>query len=212
MEEKKVETQLKAILDVHTIDAEFRDWALDYLKETNERENNGLQDIYNSLENSLATTRKKMQRLTNALLEEIIDEQEFREQKSILQQDIKKLDYELKKVDCFQDKWMDTLVEAIDFITCAKDIFDSGSFEQKKSILLGMSSNVLLSNGLISLEPTKWLIPISNDKGRLKNDFQSIRTNKDLDTNEKKIALESVRSKWLDRLDSNQEKRLQRPL
>lgn len=88
-----------------------------------------------------------MQRLTNALLEEMIDEQEFREQKSILQQDIKKLDYELKKVDCSQDKWIDTPVEAFDFITSAKDIFDNGGFEQKKSILLGMSSNVLLSNG-----------------------------------------------------------------
>ncbi len=201
--EEELEGQIDALLSRFTILPEFNDWALDVLNSSNDNEIKERTQIQLNLTRKTLSLQKQIDSLTQMRYRELINDEEFASQKSTLKAALHSAQAELHDSETRAANWLGLTESAFNFATYARENFKHGDLNTKKSILRSMGQNPLMRDGILTIEPNRWLVPIIEDYPQLEESYRQVRTDNNASPKEKTEAFASVNNSWLRRSGSN---------
>lgn len=176
---------------------QFRDWALTVLRESHADEVSERKILFKNLEKSYKAAESKINNLIDMRASDEITKDEF---------DIKKEEYTSEKarikenIDNYDhrvDHWFELTEKAFDFISCAREAFETGDLSTKKAILTALGKKIILLDGKIHIEPEDWLVPIADRYPALKKEYEMFEPAKSTDFTHKNEVLAPIRTAWL---------------
>lgn len=202
---ERLESQVVTMLDRITILPQFRDWALETLRQTNEAEVEQRNKILLSQQQNLTATRNKLDTLLDMRLRDLLDDQQYNEKKAELQKNISTLQQAIDGTDDRAEQWLKTTEQVFYFATNARQNFLNGTPETKKSILMALGQNPTLTDGILEIQPNKWLQPIIDDYPALEKVYRTSEPRNTTAKTQRNADLQTVISSWQGRKDSNLE-------
>jgi len=197
--ERQVDEQVKTL----TILPEFRDWALDYLREKNDLEIENRTKIYGQQSKTLIQVQAELDNLTQMRYRELIDDSEYLRNKKNLSDKIKKLKENVRDTEKRAEDWVELTDRAFDFATYARIHFANGDIQKQKEIIRTLGITFTLKDKILSIKPNEWLVPIQQGYQKLEQEYLSLEPYKNSSNKAKTEALSSVRAHWLRDRDSN---------
>lgn len=149
--------QIESYLDSLTIPPEFLNWALEVLREKNEVEEVDRNKILEAQQNNYKECVGKIDNLIKIYIssknsnQELLTEQEFKEQKKVLQEEKGGIESEMKRVGERVNEWMELTEKTFKFATYARHWFEQGDYEAKTGILRTLGSNFVLKDGKLDI-------------------------------------------------------------
>lgn len=203
IEERELTRMMKVEMARYTIIPQFKDWALEMLNKYNDREIKERSTVHEMQSEGILQTQREIDSLTKMRYRELVSDEEYLAQKRELQATLERLKEEYGDTHHRAKNWLELTERTFDFITYAAHHFNGGSFEKKRTILLGFGSNFLIRDKNLDLQALEWLVPIDEDYKPLEREYLALEPDKKPYTKAKKEALESIRTRWLGRRDSN---------
>ncbi len=139
---------------------EFKDWALGVLREDFKNDVIQKETITKSLYSSLESSERKLAKLTDSLISELIDDEEYKISKKIIQIDINKYREQINKLNSEKDESIEETQKVFDFIIQAKSKFNHWSLQTKKEIVRSLGWNWELKDWKLYIEAFPWFKPI----------------------------------------------------
>lgn len=203
MREEELERQIKEELSKISIDEDFKNLAIRYLKKVHDKEVSSRSSIKKSLHETCQDVQKQLHNLTALRLKEMISDEQYLKHKNDL---FKKKDKLKEKIGDTEDKpnrWLELSERAFNFACYAEYWFENGKLEDKNTILGTIGSNLILKDSKLFIElKNPWLIikrGLENahaQKGRLE-------PSETLASARIEPSLSPVSSAWLPGQDSN---------
>ncbi|MEX0998394.1 MAG: recombinase family protein [Thermodesulfobacteriota bacterium] len=179
--EEKLEEQVAQLLERIHIPHEFYQWALDVIKERNQKESKLRSQSLQNQQRAYDSCLRRIDTLIDMRANEEITQEEFRLKKSELEKEKLHLNTLLNDTDQRASEWLRTADTLFSFATTAKETFEKGNIEKKKSILSALGSNLTLKDKILSVEleePVKLLETASQETSRIHNMLEPL--NKEL--------------------------------
>ena len=198
-----LEEQIDQEIQKISILPEFKDWALDVLKEEYKKETLQNETIKCSVQNALNSAERKLCKLTDLLLGELITEEEFTKKKSELQKEVIDLKSKRNTTEDRAENWQELTEKTFHFVTHARYHFKNGDLRTKKEILSALGQNFLLKDGKLTIELNEWLVPIKNEYPDIEEKYKRLEPEEKRIVVTKKDSSEPLRSDWLGWRDSN---------
>ena len=176
--EADLEIQIEQEIAKITILPQFRDWALEIIRDSNNQEIEDRTKIYEIQHKTLEQTQKQLDNLTRMRYQELIDDETFVSEKNILQNKILDLKQRVKETESRADQWIELTERAFTFAAYAHKAFMDGGPEVRKEILMALGSNQQLINKKFSVLPNKWYRRIENGYAGLEKEFARLEPNK----------------------------------
>lgn len=200
---EKLEQQIDEELKKYTILPEFRDIALDILRRNNKIEVKERTQIHKSQQDQRNTIQKRLDKLVDMRTRDLLDDDEYIEQKNRLSLEKTRLDQLLRSTEQRADEWLELVEKAFNFATYARIHFRDGSLEKKREILTTLGTNIVLEDNTLSLEVNEWLVPISRDYPEVEAAYLKVRTNKKASLTDGSEEMLPILESWRARRDSN---------
>lgn len=118
-----------------------------------------------------------------------------------LESELEGLQLERNKAEYKSRNWREVADEVFTFARFAKDDFDNGDEEKKRSVIMKLGEKLSIVDRTIVFTPNKYLVPIEKMNDRLLQHADLVRTDSE---QIKTPALRHGSLSWLPRLDSNQ--------
>lgn len=128
-------------LGKYTILPEFRDWAVEIIRKSNDTEVEQRAKIYEAQQSALLGTQKELDNLTKMRYRDLITDEEFTKEKTELQNKIIELRKNVDQTEDRADHWLDLTEWTFNFAANAREAFEHGSVQDKKEILMALCSN-----------------------------------------------------------------------
>ncbi|MBI5374197.1 MAG: recombinase family protein [Candidatus Schekmanbacteria bacterium] len=143
---------LNYLTEIHVLDT-YKDWAVKYLKEKQEKEKLLKPDISNSLQKALLQNHSYLENLNKMRYRELINDDEYMAQKNGLLKEAVSLKEKLG--DRNPDNWLEPSQKCFIFANRAKNWFENGNLENKRLILETVGSNLFLKDKKLSIQAIK---------------------------------------------------------
>ncbi|MFH1564324.1 MAG: zinc ribbon domain-containing protein, partial [bacterium] len=160
--QEELENQIKEVLDQIEIPEDFKEWALEIIKDQNKQESGSRGQILTNLQKEYNICVKKIDRLIDMRANEEINEEEFASKKSELSKEKSRLQELLGDTDKRVDDWIEKAETMLNFAEKAKSKFESGTLEEKRAILSILGSNLSLKDGKLTVNLQKPLTCIKS--------------------------------------------------
>ncbi|MFA5197165.1 MAG: recombinase family protein [Patescibacteria group bacterium] len=196
LREEEIEKQIDQLLSEYTILPEFKDWALDILKESNEKEITERSKITENLQKAVNNSQKQLDNLTQMRIRELVTDDEYLKQKKILKHELEQNRSKIRETDERADNWLELTENIFNFATYARTRFSEGDWRTKKEILMSLGHNPTIKDGILSFQACEWLEPIRKAYPAIEKDYLALELNKKPLTKAKTEALTSVICKW----------------
>lgn len=170
IEEKQLKKQIIAEIKSIEIPPEFHSYAMKWLKKENEKEIDGRNAVVKSNEKAYKACLAKIDGLTDMRAGGEISAEEFAERKIKFLAEKKQLTGLFENTDKRVDRWLNTADEMLTFIENAKDKFENGTIQTRRSILSTLGSDLILKDKILSIDIEKSLFPIK----RVSKDINAI--------------------------------------
>lgn len=154
------------------------DLAINYLKDEEREENEKYFDIQRSQEKTLSECQKKLDNLNQMRLNDLIDDQEYLKEKKRLLEEKIKIEESLKNGTGNGRKAIELTEKTLIFASQAKDRFQNGSLEDKRSILQGFGSNLSLLDKKLIIQIEKPLLILENGLRGVNGENRSLEPQK----------------------------------
>ncbi len=199
-----LEQQIRDELSKYTILPEFRDIALKVLRRNNKIEVKERTEIYASQQNRRKELQSKLDKLVDMRTSDLVDDDEYRVQSSRLKAERLRIDESLRGTESRADEWMALTEKAFNFVTYAQIKFSKTTdLVVKRDILMTLGTNLVLKDGVLTVTPNDWLIPIKNGYPMLEKRYLWARTNQKATSSEREAAFSEIFSIWRARWDLN---------
>lgn len=200
----ELEKQIASEIEKYTIPPEFKDWVLEAIKADNGKEIERRSQAYEMLNKTYLDLQKQLDNLTAMRLKDLIDDEEFIKRKTELQNQIAKAREKLNQNQDRGQNWIDLVERAFNFAVYAGDKFaTTKDLRVKREILSALGQVYTLKSGKLSIEPSKWLISISNLDKITKFEKQRLEPANYQLGKKKNSELVAVSSSWGDYRGSN---------
>ncbi|MGH9924712.1 MAG: recombinase family protein [Nitrososphaeraceae archaeon] len=201
--EQQIEEQTERLISEVTILPEFRDWALEVLRENNDLEIDDRSTIQKNQTKVLLSTQKQLDNLTKMRLRELITDEEYIAQKEELSSDLRRIKESLRDTEERADKWLELTEKVFDFATNALSNFRYGTPDDRKTIFTTLGNSFTLKNKNLEITLCEWFVPIQKEYAELERAFMGVRTDKSMTLQSKKAAFAAINANWLRGRDSN---------
>ncbi len=201
--EEDLESQIDMLLSKFTILPEFRDWALEALRSSNDYEIIDRTHIQNSLTKRAHDLQRQIDNLTQMRYRDLLNDSEFIAEKDKLKDELGSIQSQIRDAEDRANKWLELTEETFNFATYAREHFATGDMESKKAILKGIGMNPTIVDNELRIEPNKWLVPIIDSYPKIEAEYNNVRTSDNGSVETKTDALASVNDYWLLRSGSN---------
>ena len=161
IEIKELERQIDEALSKVQISEKFKEWALRYLREENEKEIAERETIMRSQKKAYENCLKKLDNLLQLRISplnadgNLLSDEEYSRQKSQLIKEKVKLEALLDDASKRVERWLDIAEKTFDFACNARYWFKTGDPETKSQILQALGSNLILMDKKLSLDLKK---------------------------------------------------------
>lgn len=177
MKEEYLNEQAEQEISKITILPEFRDWSLEILRESNDREIEDRGKVYESQHLTLIKIQTELDNLTKMRYRDLINDDEFTKERNILQEQIVNLKEKLRGTETRAENWLDLAERAFQFATNARKAFIAGDIQMKKEILMALGSNPTIKDGKLNIQANEWLKPITEWSSAFENEIQRLEPN-----------------------------------
>lgn len=197
--EEVLDEWFEAEISKYTIIPDFRDWALDALRERNEIESEDRNKIYETQQKALLSSQKQLDSLIDLRTRDLLNDEEYIERRNVIRDQISRMKEEIGGTEDRAEKWLELTERTFEFATYARQAFMFGDLAGKKEVVMAMGQNFAIKDGKFNFEPNKWLIPIAEEYPALEAEYEKVRTANYGSIKAKTEAIASVRTKWLGR-------------
>lgn len=166
IEINKLEEQIDEYLSKIHISERFRNWAIKYLKEENEKEVASRESIMSSQRKAYDGCLKKLNNLFQLKISplnsdgNLLSDEEYARQKAELIKEKTRLEEILNDTNGRINKWLDIAEQTFDFACHARYWFAHGSPEEEGRILQAIGSNLTLKDKKLFIQLKKPFISI----------------------------------------------------
>ncbi|MEK7112774.1 MAG: hypothetical protein AAB875_05615 [Patescibacteria group bacterium] len=188
-----LEEQVRKEIEKITILPEFKDWALEILRESNNQEIEERTKIYESQHKTLSETQGQLDTLTRMRYRGLIEDDEFSRERKELQNQIARIKERMKETESRAEKWIDLTEKTFEFACYAFTHFNNGDIQTRREILNTLGQNFSLKDQKLQVIPNEWLVPIIEKYPAIEKKYQSVRTDKKLSTARRNELLGSLR-------------------
>ncbi len=201
--EEDLSLQAEKELEKYTILPEFRDWTLEVLNQSNDREIKDRSSIYEMQHQTLVGTQKQLDQLTKMRYKELIDDETFIRERNELQDTISRLKERLRETESRAERWLELTEKTFNFATYARKAFMLGDLKTRKEILMALGQNSTIKDGKLTIQANEWLQPIQKRYPALEKEYLRLEPSKIPSNREKTQAFASVCTRWHPGGDSN---------
>ena len=158
IEVKELEKQIDQYLTNIHISEEFKNWAIKYLKEENEKEVSSRENIFASQRKAYDSCLKKLENLFQLKISplnsdgSLLSDEEYAKQKAELMKEKARLEEILNDTEGRVEKWLETGEKVFNFARYARYWFKNGSSQEKAQILQALGSNLTLKDKKLLIE------------------------------------------------------------
>ena len=150
-----LEDQIDDILSTLKISDKFKDWALKYMGELNDKEIEERTSIYKNLQNTYTKKQKELDSLTKMRYRELIDDDEYLSQKKELVGEINNFKTKMNGTEDRAKGWLELTEKAFVFAYYAGYWFEHGSKQQKREIAQAIGLNFILEGKKLTFQIQK---------------------------------------------------------
>ena len=147
-------------------------------------------------EATLRQAERELSNLTRMRYQELIDDSDFTKERTLLKDQITKLQAELNEYVDNSSQWNELTKKAFIFAAYAKENFAKGSIEVKRSIAASFGSNYGICDKKLMFEAPFWLVPIQKEYGVLYAEYKRLELEKMLDTKAWNALLQPMILVW----------------
>ncbi len=204
--QEKIDREIVEEIKKITFLSVLKEWSVETLNMLNETEFKDRDDIQDSLNKAISSTQKQLDNLLQLRINELISDEEYKTKKSDLQNELFRLREKLRSNEERADKYHGDIEGAFDFVEYAIYWFENADLDTKKSILLTLGSNFVISNGKLEIKHAKWVKAIHEKYKPIEEEYLRIElanSHKNLTENEKRELFAPVRSRLLPGVGSN---------
>jgi site-specific DNA recombinase len=201
--------QVDEYLSKITIPEEFRDWALKYLSYINESESIVEKKSFENIFSQINSTREELRNLTKMRIKGQIDDVIFEDEKSNIQRELTRLEALQNQINKDANEWTDVVNETVNFAYSARKKFETGDPQEKRYIFSKLGSNFILKDRFLALKMNKMLFAFTTE---CREQLEPLELDENTVMKLENNNLLPADLTWLPNLDSNQDRRLQRPL
>lgn len=160
IEEKKLEKQIAEELKKLEIPTDFKEWALDNLREANKKEISDREAIFGSQRREYDACVRKIDNLIDMRADDQITENEYNKKRQRLLTEKARLKEMLNDTDKRVDSWLEVVEKGFNFAETASEMFSDPNIDEeiKKDIFVSLGSNLTLKDEKLSIE---WDFPLS---------------------------------------------------
>lgn len=193
---EELENQILEILSKIEIKPRFKNWAINQLKNNLWDEMETRLKILDNINRTLSWEERKLNNLTEFLLDEIITKDEFDLKKNSIKLKIERLKGERDNIDLSWGKSMETTIKVFEFALTAKEKFINWSLQEKKEIFSTLGQNFLLKDWKLALELRPWFQTLEKELMDSKDSFNRFETIKNSTNLSKVSAISSNFQQW----------------
>jgi len=175
---QNLEEQIEQKLQEIQIIPEFRELALEILKEKHQEEIQERVMIEDNLTDSIKSTQGSLDNLIDLRVRNLLTDDEFVSRKENLSSELDTLKKRRSEVEHRAQNWRKVAEQVFDFATFAVETFQNGSLKKKKEILLALGQNLELKDQKLTLRLNKWLEIIQDEKENLTAEFERLEPRK----------------------------------
>lgn len=207
----KLEDQIEAELEKHTIIPQFKDWALEILNRKNDQEVQDRTKIYEQQHKSLVQTQKELDSLTKMRYRELIDDETYIKERDEMKMNIEKLKDSLRGTESRAEKWLELTEKTFHFACYARGEFMKGDIKKNREIFNALGLNFSLKDKELHINKADWLIPIEKAYPELEAEYNRLELDKTLTNKRKSEAFASLILNWGGYRESNPDCRYHKP-
>lgn len=152
---KDLETQVLDYLDGLELSPRFIEWAIKWLNVMHKSQAEVREAKYKQIEQNYQDTVKKLERLVDLMLSDVITSEEGKLKKQELASEKQRYWDQLQKIDTHVSEWNNLAIETFNFVKNLKEKFSEGTIEQKKTILRVIGSNLVLKDKKLTIQVRK---------------------------------------------------------
>lgn len=154
IEETKLKEQIDAELATLEIPEPFHQWALGWIKKELEQDKGSRIAISESQQRAYNAAVEKIERLIDMRANGEITESELKTRKDSLMKEKEKLSELLADADFRFNAWANKMQDALSFVATARQKFQNGTPEARRSIFLALGSNLVLLDKRVRFDET----------------------------------------------------------
>lgn len=155
-----LEEQINALIVNLEILPEFKKWWLEILKKDFQNEITMKEAVQKKLQSSIDSSEKKLKNLTEALISELIEKEEYLITKNQINADINQYKSKLWKLYSDKDESFESTEKLFEFISLAKTKFNHWDLQTKKEIFRSLGLNWTLKDWKLHWLAYPWVQPI----------------------------------------------------
>lgn len=165
-----VEEQVNNLIESVELIPEFKDWALEALKDDFNNDVLEKEKILKSLYDSQILSERRLNKLTDSLIDEIITKEEYQVRKKHYQIEINNYREQINKLNKEKDISLEVTEKVFNFVIQAWTWFNHWDLQTKKEILKWFGWNFGLKDWKLLIDEHKWFIPIKKLSSELKRE------------------------------------------
>ena len=188
IEEKTLESQIWQLIEEIDIPLGFKEWAIRYMKKKYAEELESEKKIQASHQNTLESTEKKLDRLLDMRVADVLSEEEFIAKRAEILKEKELMEKNLKKMPGHKETWLEKLERALNVSEDIKEKFKNGDQKKKKVLVSDLGSNLTIMNRMFNVEaenPILRIKKISSTSQEISKRFEPL----DLPVNKEELEL-----------------------
>jgi len=165
VEEKSIESEVASTLARLELPPEFREWALDVLREEHDKESEGRNRVLSNLRTDYDLCLEKTDKLIDMRAAGELTQDEFSRKKAAVSEDRGRVQKLLEDTDHRVDTWLQKAEVLFRFAENAPKRFKNGDSNEKRSILNCLGSNFLVMDRKVAIDLQKPLLVLERPAG-----------------------------------------------
>ena len=194
--ENYLEEEIERVLPDVTIRPQYRPLLLAIWRRYYEESQGQDERIYEQQQQVILARRKERDNLLSLRLQELIDNDMFRQKKAELDADIKRLEGDLNETAGVLDSAFEVTENVLLFATEPKERFRELSREDKRTLALHLGARYTLTDRKLALELSPLLLPVQQNARAFEADIATFERTHFRSESNKKAAFDRLVSVW----------------
>lgn len=192
----ELEGQIEKEIAKYTILPEFRDWALEDLRDRYDQQAADATTIEATQQRSLQQTEKELANLTRMRYRDQVDEDTFLREQAVLTNRLARLKVQSRESENTPKQWLALSEDGFHFAAHAHVGFLKGTPEKKRELVMALGQNRTIRDKEVSIDAADWLVPIGERYPDLEAEFKRLELAREPLTARQREALSGLRLRW----------------
>jgi len=191
-----LDEEIERLLTTVTIRPQYRELLLSIWRTYYEASQGQDEQIYESQQESILAKRKERDNLLSLRLQELIDNAMFTQKKAELDAELHRLESDLGETAGVLDRTFAVTENVLLFATEPKERFRELSIEDRRTVLLHLSTHYTLTDRKLALELSPLLLPVQKNARACEAEMEAFERGVYRSESSKKAAFDRLSSIW----------------